>query len=133
MALTFASFASTLGGLSVSGVRALTSPPQRIPSGNLPIGYPRLPAGAQQIATFTGVPGLDQLQCDYVILTEAITQNMASYNYSQAITVMDSLHAALKATMAAAVEIDGWDIRMDIESIGDSAYWAIIATVRASA
>jgi hypothetical protein len=133
MPLTFTSFASTLGGLSVPGVQALTSPPQRMPSGNLPVGYPRLPTGGQQRSTLTSEPDLDQLRCDYVILVETVTQNMNSYNYAAALAIMDGLHAALKAEMAALHAIDGWDIRMEIEVIAEIAYWAIITTVRASA
>ena len=132
MALTFASFATALGTLTVTGVTALTSPPQRIPSGNLPIGYPRLPTGENRMATFTGIPDLDQLTCEYVVLVEAAGLSSLSANYTDSITIIDRVQAALKAEMAANLVIDSWAIRMDIELIGDTPYWAIVVTVQGS-
>jgi hypothetical protein len=133
MPLTFASFASTLGTLSVAGVTANTTPPQRIPSGILPIGYPRLPNGENRRSVLTSLPDLDQVTCDYVVLVEAAGQNTLPNNYAGTVAIMDLVHAALKAAMAANHEIDSWTIRMDIELIGETPYWAIIATVRGSA
>lgn len=132
MSLTFASLASTLGGLTVTGVTVGTHPPQRIPSGNLPIAYPRLPNGEQAAAAFNGADGLDVLACEFVILVETAAQNTNVTNYADTITYMDRLNAALKAAMTANHVIDGWAVRMDIEFIGETAYWAVVATVRAS-
>lgn len=132
MALTFASLASALSGLSITGVTVGTHPPQRIPSGNLPIAYPRLPSGEQAAAAFNGADGLDVLTCDFVVLVETVGQSNNVTNYANTIIYMDRLNAALKAEMIAGGVIDGWALRMDIEFIGETAYWAVIATVRAS-
>ena len=133
MPVTFASFASTLGSLSVAGVTAQAVPPQRIPSGILPIGYSRLPLGENKRSVLTSEPDLDQVTCDYVVLVEAAGQNTLPNNYAGTIAIMDLVHAALKATMAANHIVDGWNIRMDIEVIGETPYWAVVATVRGSA
>lgn len=132
MALTFAFLASTLGGLTVTGVTVQAYPPQRIPSGNLPIAYPRFPTGEQAAAAFNGQDGLDVLACEFVILVETVGQSNNVTNYADTITYMDRLNAALKAAMSANHVIDGWAVRMDIEFIGETAYWAVVATVRAS-
>lgn len=132
MSLTFASLASALSGLTITGVTVGTHPPQRIPSGNLPIAYPRLPSGEQAAAAFNGADGLDVLTCEFAVLVETAGQSNNVTNYADTITYMDRLNAALKAAMAANHVIDGWTVRMDIELIGETAYWAVIATVRAS-
>lgn len=132
MALTYASLTSALSSLTISGVTVVTHPPQRIPSGNLPLAYPRLPSGEQAAASFGGDSSLDVLTCDFVVLTETVAQNLQITNYADCITYMDRLNAALKSAMAANNVIDGWTARMDIEEIGETAYWAVIATVRAS-
>lgn len=84
------------------------------------------------MATFTGVPDLDQLTCEYVVLVEAAGLSSLSANYTDSITIIDRVQAALKAEMAANLVIDSWAIRMDIELIGDTPYWAIVVTVQGS-
>ena len=132
MALTFASLSSALSALAITGVTVGTHPPQRIPSGNLPIAYPRLPNGEQAASAFNGADGLDVLTCEFVLLVETAGQESNVKNYADATTYMDRLNASLKSAMATNNVIDGWTIRMDIELIGETAYWAVIATVRAS-
>lgn len=132
MALTYASLISELSGLTITGVTVGTHPPARIPSGNLPIAYPRLPSGEQAAAAFDGTGGLDVLTCDFVVLTETAAQNLQITNYADCVTYMDRLTTALKSAMTTSKVIDGFTVRMDIELIGETAYWAIIATVRAS-
>lgn len=132
MALTFASLSSALSALTITGVTVKASPPQRIPSGDLPIAYPRFPNGEQASAAFNGAEGLDVVACDFALLVETAGQNTNVVNYADTITYMDRLNAALKTAMTTNRVIDGWSMRMDIELIGETAYWAIIATVRAS-
>lgn len=132
MAITVTGFLSTLAGLSITGVSEQATPPQQINSASLPIGYPRLPTSESDMAVFSGGDGLRRVSCEYVILVSPATLSRNSTNHGAAATAMDNLHSALETEMAANQQIDGWAMRMEIEGIGDAAYWAVVATVEAS-
>lgn len=132
MAITATGFLSTLAGLTITGVNERATPPQQVNAGALPIGYPRLPESEAGAATFTSVTGLRSLRCEYVILINPLTLSRNSTNHGAAATAMDNLHTALATEAAANNQIDSWAMRMDVEEIGDTAYWSVVATVEAS-
>ena len=79
----------------------------------------------------TGAAGLPSLTCDLLIAVEAMAQNTQPANYAKALTVIDALQTALTAEALDGV-VDSWQMRLDAEAIGETAYWVIVATVTGS-
>ena len=131
--MTYAEYVAMLAGLTVAGVaKRFNQAPAQLSTAQLPAQWPRLPQGESAPATLGAVQTLDTLQCDLVIAVEAMGQNTQPANWTKAIGIIDGLHAALKAEAADGV-IDKWQIKLDAEAIGDTAYWVIAATVTGSA
>jgi len=134
MSLTAAAFVASLTGMTVTGVnRVLTNTPQQVDTAYMPFMYPRLPEAGNEIASFTGVPGLDTVTVELVVVVEAWAQSTSALNFAAAVAVTDNLTAALKTKMAATQTIDTWRITQDIATVGTGNYWAIVATVTGSA
>ena len=130
--MTYTEYAAMLAGLDVAGVvKRYSSPPTQLSTAQLPAQWPRLPSGETQIATMTGAAGLPSLTCDLLIAVEAMAQNTQPANYAKALTVIDALQTTL-TTEALGGVVDSWQMRLDAEAIGDTAYWVIVATVTGS-
>ena len=134
MALTFSSFITTLGSLSVSGVTGYTAPPHRINATELPIGYPRIFNGEpQNIITCSTPLSPDTITCEYVIVVNPVLLSRNAQNYTAAATAADNLATALKTESDTDKEIYNYNIRLEIEDIGDTPYWLVVAEVFARA
>ena len=130
--MTYTEYVATLAGLTVTGVvKAYTSPPTQLSTAQLPAQWARLPQGETTIASMGGQMGLPSLTCDLVLAVEVIGQNTQPANYAKALAIIDALHAAL-ADEALGCVVDSWQMRLDAEQIGDTAYWVIVATVTGS-
>jgi len=130
--MTYTEYAAMLAGLDVTGVvKAYSAPPTQLSTAQLPAMWPRLPSGETTIATMTGAAGLPSLTCDLAVAVEVIGQNVQPANYAKALTMIDALQTALTAEAIGGV-VDSWNLRMDAEQIGDTAYWVIVATVTGS-
>ena len=130
--MTYTEYTAMLAGLDVAGVtKRYTSPPTQLSTAQLPAQSPRLPSGETQVATMSGAAGLPAFTCDLVVAVEAWQQNTQPANYAKALTVIDAMQTAL-TTEALENVVDSWQMRVDVEQIGDTAYWAIVATVTGS-
>ena len=95
--MSYASFASTLTGITVTGVkRAYTAPPAQISTADLPALFPRLPQGNTAIDTLGRTSGLLSMTCDVVLIVEPVMQNRATANYTASLALMDALDTALR-------------------------------------
>lgn len=130
--MTYTEYAAMLATLPVTGVvKAYNAPPTQLSTAQLPAQWPRLPQGETQIATLTGGAGLPSLTCDLVVAVEAYGQSTQPANYARCLTIIDALQAAL-TTEALDGVVDSWQMRLELESIGDVGYWVIVATVTGS-
>lgn len=130
--MTYTEYAAMLAGLNVAGVtKRFTSPPTQLSTAQLPAQWPRLPSGETQIATLTGAAGLPTFACDLVIAVEAYQQNTQPANYAKALAVIDAMQTTL-TTEALNSDLDSWQMRVDVDQVGDTAYWVIVATVTGS-
>lgn len=130
--MTYTDYAAMLAGLQVAGVtKRFTSPPTQLSTAQLPAQWPRLPSGETQIAALTGAAGLPTFACDLVVAVEAMQQNTQPANYAKALAAIDALQTVLTAEALDGV-VDSWQMRLDGEQIGDTAYWVIVATVTGS-
>jgi hypothetical protein len=130
--MTYTEYVAILAGLSITGVvKAYSSPPTQLSTAQLPAQWPRLPSGETQVASLTGALAAPTFTCDLVIAVEAMQQNTQPANYAKALTVIGALQATL-TTEALDGVVDSWQMRLDGEQIGDTAYWVIVATVTGS-
>ncbi len=130
--MTYTEYVATLAGLSITGVvKAYSSPPTQLSTAQLPAQWPRLPSGETAVASLGGEMGLPSFTCDLVIAVEAMQQNTQPANYTKALALIDALQTAL-TTEALNNVVDSWQMRLDGEQIGDTAYWVIVATVTGS-
>lgn len=130
--MTYTEYVTMLAGLTVAGVvKRYPTPPTQLNTAQLPASWPRLPGGETQIVTLTSGAGLPTLACDLVIAVNAWGQGTQPVNYAAAVSIVDALNAALIDEADNGV-IDGWALRLEVDQIGDAAYWVIVATVTGS-
>jgi hypothetical protein len=130
--MTYTEFAATLAGLQVTGIRkAHMSPPTQLNTAQLPAMWPRLPSGESTVVAMAGDLDLPVLRCDLVIAVEPWAQNTQPANYGRALALLDALQVALTDESAEGT-VDSWTVRIGGEAIGETAFWAIIATVTGS-
>lgn len=129
----YADFVGALGNMTVTGVtKKMTSPPRQVSTAQLPLQFPRLPAGTNSVETLSSTTALKRGTCELVILVEAVGQSTLPLNFALALTLLDNLDAAL-GTLAASGTVDDWAIRQGAEVLADDTqFWALIATVRGS-
>mgnify|MGYP000908911100 len=130
--MTYTEYVATLAGLTVTGVvKAYSAPPTQLSTAQLPAQWARLPQGETTVASMGGQMGLPSFTCDLVIAVEAMGQNTQPANYARALAIIDALQTTL-ADEALSGVVDSWQMRLDGEQIGDTAYWVIVATVTGS-
>lgn len=133
--MSLATFVTTLGALSVAGVRkTYDAPPVQLATANLPVLYPRLPASLDTNVPVlaSGATDLRRHVVELVIVVNPIGQSNAPANFTAAIALIDAMHTAL-ATLAGSSEVvDSWSIALTAEPIGADGYWVLVATVSGS-
>jgi hypothetical protein len=133
MAYTAASFITALSGLSITGVtRMFAYPPETVANADLPIAYVRLPELTNEAITLGSLPRIDNVQGELVVLIRADGLSMNTDNFSAMVGMIDNVNAALKTAAAASNRIDRWTIRQETAIVGESGFWALVATVEAS-
>lgn len=129
---TYAGYIADLATLSVTGVtRAYDHTPAQLNTADLPSLYVRLPSGENQSVTLTALRGLRQATCEVVIAVEPVRQNRNEPNFATCIGLLDALEDAIAAN-ALTWGIDSWSMRVEVDFIGDSDYWLIVAAVQGS-
>ena len=136
MAYTAAAFITALSGLSITGVtRMYTYPPETVNNADMPSAYVRLPELSNERTTM-GLSGdpetIDTVQAELVLLVRSINVSDNADNFSTEVSLIDNVNAALKNAISASAPIDRWTIRQETATVGESGYWAIVATVEAS-
>ena len=130
--MTYTEYTAMLAGLTITGVvKAYSAPPTQLSTAQLPAQWVRLPGGETTIATLTGAAGLPSLTCDLVVAVEVIGQNTQPANYTKCLALIDAMQTTLTAE-ALNGAVDSWNLRMDAEQIGDTAYWVLVASVTGS-
>ena len=126
---TYTLFMTDLAALTITGVtRAYTEPPRQINTADLPCSYPSLPTGGENPVTGDVAGGWPTLRADLVIALEPWAQNTKAANFAATNTMMDRTSETLRYADLARSRIR-WTIRADVVTIGDTPYWAVVATV----
>ncbi len=131
MSLDYRTFVDDLADMTVTGVdKYYDAPPHQIAT--LPAMFPRLPSGGNSVSAFSGTAGLDAVSVELVIVIESIRQASSTTNFQLGLDLIDALTAALKTKAAANNEVDNWEFRLEVETIGDAPFWLLVAEVNAS-
>ena len=130
---TYTTYVTNLSLLTITGVtRAYLEPPRQISTADLPISYVRLPRGGENPLTGDATGGWPTLNADLVIVLEPYRQSTQAANYTLALTMLDNVSTALRASTNLGRAAARWTIRQDIEQYGDASYWVIIASVESN-
>lgn len=126
-------FVTGLGALQVAGVKSRRNfAPKSYNAADLPLSYPRLPTpDASSVESFMGEIGLRSVTAELVVVVEALALNMQPVNLATALALLDALHDTLTAHVEA-LQIDRWEIRAEVDTLGEVAYWTLVASVEAS-
>ena len=128
---TYAQWVTGLAGLTVTGVvKKQAYPPQQVNDADLPLLFPRLPTGGNEVIALTGGMGLKEATAELVILTRPGLLSTQKTEFPILLGLLD----AVETTLTAAVltwGLDRWSVRVEDITLGDGAtiYRAIIATV----
>ena len=126
MAITYAGFATSISGLTITGVNTkLSVPPSVDSSGNYPMSFPRIPTATREVVTFEGGAGLKSVSCELVIVIERDSLSTPVTKYAATVAMIDAIDTALATEMAANQDIVSWTITSESNEYG----WVLVATV----
>ena len=131
---TFASFVTSMGGLSITGVeRTYTSTPESIGAADLPAQFIRLPAGEAAYAPEDCASVGKTRSIELVVCIEPAALEVAKQNFDDTIAMMDYVETALDTWNAAQnTMLFSYSISTSGNApvaVGDTYYWAVIAAI----
>jgi hypothetical protein len=127
---TYAAFAAAFGGLTITNVkRKYDHTPVSIGHADLPAMFVRLPNGNRNSGSVSTCSGSGKGRTiEMVVCVEAVGLNNAEPNFDSTVAMMDAVEAAIDA-MAKPMPIMGYDLRGSGVVVGDTGYWAVVATI----
>ena len=129
---TYRSFVDALEALSITGVvRQYTQGPPLGATGvpDCPAQYVRYPGATEAVTTFGAHGGWPTLRAELVVLVEPVGQNTAPANFDATVDMMDAMTTALQGTTCLCKSKAWWSMRLVIDTVAGTDYWAVVATV----
>jgi len=127
-ATTLATFYAAFRDLSLSGVTNLNEAPLNVPSAKLPCKWVQL-SGMDGSPFIVGqLGGWPTLRCQVVVLMNPMGQDRHATRWSDAVTMVDSLNAAIVGMTNPSKGNLSWSIDLQ-PNFADSGYFAVVATV----
>ena len=130
---TYTAFSNGVANLTVTGVRRKsTSIPDQLSPANIPYQFVRLPVGSEGPLTADGEGGWPNRTVELVIVVSPIGLSRQPTNHALALTLIDALTTTLRAVAATNTISQSklsWEIRGEIDFIGDTEYWLIVAPI----
>jgi len=125
---TYASFISTLAGVSVTGVtRSYDHEPIQVETADLPAKYVKLPGGGVNLETATTCVGDGKTRsADVVVALEPIGQSNREPNWESVVAMMDYLETALDTLYTSSLFV--YTIASGFVTLGEVSHWAVTAT-----
>lgn len=121
-----------LAGMTVSGInRVYDHPMIQVNTAELPVMFIGFPEIDQEVETL--VAGLAQtfITIEVILLVAPALHNLNKANFDTSAALMDATQVSLKAN-ALDFGLNSWRIQMATHQMGDTTYWAVVATVTAS-
>lgn len=131
---TYTAFSNGVADLTVTGVkRKQRYIPDLLNPADIPFQFVRLPDPSREgPLTAEGEGGWPNRTIELVIVASPIGLNRQPTNQALVLTLIDNLVAALRAVPATNTISQsklGWEIRGQIDFIGDTEYWLIVCRV----
>ena len=93
-----------------------------------PYSFVRLPGGGRNFDTLTTCEGSgNRREIELVVLISPINQNNPEPNFDATVVMMDEIEAAIVANKP--MLITDWTISAGSETIGDTPFWAVVASI----
>lgn len=129
MSLSVVTVMQAIADLTISGVKTkASSPPEQIPSDNLPLSFVRLPTDETLPMTIEGEGGWDNVACELVILLEATEQNTWPTNFLETAQMMDAAATAFRNVVRGTIFQSHitWTLMGGVVQLGNKRYWSVV-------
>jgi hypothetical protein len=137
--ITYRAWVDGLEALTVSGVtrRFSQGQPAALNTADLPAQWVQIPvpAGEESGLAFGGSGMERTVRADLVVALEPVGQSTQPANFDAAVSMLDSISAALEGDTAheLATGSPEWTMRLAIIQVAGNLYWAVVATAQAIA
>lgn len=129
---TLRAFVDALADLDIDGVRRKRKVmPTEINRADLPMSYVRIPDASRSTSTLSYGMDLRHGVAELVVVVAPMLTGTQERNFYATVDMVDAIADAL-VTNAAALGMDGYEIRSEEDTMSDVAYWALVARVEAS-
>ena len=130
---TYTNFSNGLADLTVTGIkRKARSIPDQLNPADIPYQFVRLPDGREGPLTADGEGGWPNRTVELVIVASPVGLSRQPTNHALVLTLIDALTTTLRAVAATNTISQSklsWEIRGEIDFIGDTEYWLIVAPI----
>ena len=130
---TYTAFSNGVADLTITGVkRKYRNIPNTLAAADLPAQFVRLPEGNEVPLTADGEGGWPNRTVELVIVASPIGLSRQPTNHALVLTLIDNLSTTLRAvsvTNTISQSKLSWEIRGQIDLIGDTEYWLIVTRI----
>lgn len=130
---TYTAFSNGIADLTVTGVkRKQRYIPDLLGVADIPFQFVRLPESSEGPLTADGEGGWPNRTVELVIVASPVGQSRQPTNHALVLTLIDALTTTLRAVAATNTISQSklsWEIRGEIDIIGEVEYWMIIARI----
>lgn len=130
---TYTAFSNGVANLTVTGVkRKYTNIPNTLAAADLPAQFVRLPESSEGPLTADGEGGWPNRTVELVIVASPLGLSRQPTNHALVLTLIDALTTTLRAVAATNTISQSklsWEIRGQIDLIGETEYWLIVAPI----
>lgn len=130
---TYTAFSNGVADLTITGVkRKYRNIPNTLGAADLPAQFVRLPESSEGPLTADGEGGWPNRTVELVIVASPLGLSRQPTNHALVLTLIDALSTTLRAVPATNTISQSklaWEIRGEIDFIGDTEYWLIVARI----
>jgi len=130
---SYTSFSNGVADLTVTGVkRKYRNIPNTLAAADLPAQFVRLPESSEGPLTADGEGGWPNRTVELVIVASPLGLNRQPTNHALVLTLIDALTTTLRAVAATNTISQSklsWEIRGQIDVIGETEYWLIVTRI----
>lgn len=130
---TYTSFSNGVADLTITGVkRKYRNIPNTLAAADLPAQFVRLPESNEGPLTADGEGGWPNRTIELVIVASPLGLSRQPTNHALVLTLIDALTTTLRAVAATNTISQSklsWEIRGQIDLIGDTEYWLIVTRI----
>jgi hypothetical protein len=131
MTVSFTTWINALETLAPTGVttKITNGPPRELSAAQLPAQWCEVPTGDERCAAAGAEGGDCTLQCDLVVALEPVKKDSPTADFPTCVTMLDSIHAALRAFVSPLLGPMRWRSRLAVVTVGPSQYWVVVTSI----